>query len=221
MLFFSNIAFKFSFSYSIQYSILSAKKKNNYNLSTWRQYSSQVIMCLLCTTISLRLYAAIHSFIWHISWIPHGPNVMPSTKCIHWKRKQIPALSKLTVSYILLISSEYFSINLSLLLQTKLVENVIVTPLRGYGRDLVVNHSFWETNDKCYIFLSRCRVLNMNKNHLTSFKQLPKIPQIQHLSLAENHIESLTGLSSLQRTPLESLMLKRNPCEFHQNYRKR
>lgn len=66
-----------------------------------------------------------------------------------------------------------------------------------------------------------CRVLNMNKNHLTSFKQLPKIPQIQHLSLAENHIETLTGLSSLRCTPLESLMLKRNPCEFHQSYRKR
>nr|KAF6474752.1 hypothetical protein HJG63_010919 [Rousettus aegyptiacus] len=61
----------------------------------------------------------------------------------------------------------------------------------------------------------------MNRNHLTSFKQLPKIPQIQHLSLAENHIETLTGLSSLRCTPIESLMLKRNPCEFHQNYRKR
>ncbi|KAM8770968.1 uncharacterized protein V5649_019293 isoform 2-T2 [Rhynchonycteris naso] len=37
------------------------------------------------------------------------------------------------------------------------------------------------------------RILNMNKNHLTSFKQLPKIPQIHHLSLAENHIETLIG----------------------------
>ncbi|XP_040104269.1 uncharacterized protein LOC120869210 [Oryx dammah] len=69
--------------------------------------------------------------------------------------------------------------------------------------------------------LPSCRVLNMNKNHLTSFKQLPKLPQIQHLSLADNHIETLTGLCSLRCTPLESLMLKRNPCEFHQNYRKR
>ncbi|XP_055237178.2 uncharacterized protein [Gorilla gorilla gorilla] len=56
-----------------------------------------------------------------------------------------------------------------------------------------------------------CRILNMSKNHLTSFKQLPKIPQIQHLSLAENHIETLTGFSSLRCTPLESLILKRNP----------
>ncbi|XP_012585647.1 PREDICTED: uncharacterized protein LOC105854121 [Condylura cristata] len=75
--------------------------------------------------------------------------------------------------------------------------------------------------DLSAIRLPSCRILIMNKNHLTSFKQLPKIPQIQHLSLAENHIETLTGLSSLHCTPLESLVLKRNPCEFHQNYRKR
>lgn len=70
------------------------------------------------------------------------------------------------------------------------------------------------------IRLPRCRVLNMSKNYITSFKQLPKIPQIQHLSLADNHIETLAGLSSLRYTPLESLILKRNPCEFLQNYRK-
>ncbi|XP_029796641.1 uncharacterized protein LOC115292750 isoform X2 [Suricata suricatta] len=74
--------------------------------------------------------------------------------------------------------------------------------------------------DLSVIRLPRRRVLNMNQNHLTSFKQLPKIPQIGHLALAENHIESLTGFSSLQCTPLESLTLKRNACEFHQNYRK-
>ncbi|XP_037380530.2 protein tilB homolog isoform X3 [Talpa occidentalis] len=75
--------------------------------------------------------------------------------------------------------------------------------------------------DLSAVRLPSCRILIMNKNHLTSFKQLPKIPQIQHLSLAENHIEKLTGLASLHCTPLESLVLKRNPCEFHQNYRKR
>uniref|UniRef100_A0A1B0GT72 Leucine rich repeat containing 77 n=1 Tax=Mus musculus TaxID=10090 RepID=A0A1B0GT72_MOUSE len=74
--------------------------------------------------------------------------------------------------------------------------------------------------DLSAIRLPSCRVLNMSKNYLTSFKQLPKIPQIQHLSLAENHIETLAGLSSLRCTPLESLTLKRNPCEFHENYRK-
>ncbi|CAO2612854.1 Acidic leucine-rich nuclear phosphoprotein 32-related protein 2 [Lemmus lemmus] len=74
--------------------------------------------------------------------------------------------------------------------------------------------------DLTTIRLPSCRVLNMNKNYITSFKQLPKIPQIQHLSLADNHIETLAGLSSLRYTSLESLILKRNPCEFHQNYRK-
>ncbi|XP_031232048.1 uncharacterized protein LOC116094384 [Mastomys coucha] len=74
--------------------------------------------------------------------------------------------------------------------------------------------------DLSAIRLPSCRILNMNKNYLTSFKQLPKIPQIQHLSLAENYIETLAGLSSLRCTPLVSLTLKRNPCEFHQNYRK-
>nr|XP_044625276.1 uncharacterized protein LOC106834683 isoform X1 [Equus asinus] len=75
--------------------------------------------------------------------------------------------------------------------------------------------------DLSAIRLPSCRVLNMNKNYLTSFKQLPKMPQIQHLSLAENYIETLTGLSRLRGAPLESLVLKRNPCEFHQHYRKR
>ncbi|XP_063138972.1 acidic leucine-rich nuclear phosphoprotein 32-related protein-like isoform X3 [Rattus norvegicus] len=74
--------------------------------------------------------------------------------------------------------------------------------------------------DLSAIRLPSCRVLNMSKNYLTSFKQLPNIPQIQHLSLAENHIETLDGLSRFRCTPLEILTLKRNPCEFHQNYRK-
>nr|XP_020835805.1 acidic leucine-rich nuclear phosphoprotein 32-related protein-like isoform X1 [Phascolarctos cinereus] len=74
--------------------------------------------------------------------------------------------------------------------------------------------------DLSAIRLPRCKELNVSKNCFTSFKQLPKIPETRHLSLAENQIATLSGLSSLQSTPLESLMLKRNPCEFHQNYRK-
>ncbi|XP_063264307.1 protein tilB homolog isoform X2 [Prinia subflava] len=50
-------------------------------------------------------------------------------------------------------------------------------------------------------------------------RQLPKIPQIQHLSLAENNITTLSGISDLRHTPLESLTLKRNPCEFQERYR--
>ncbi|XP_039612970.1 uncharacterized protein LOC120531535 [Polypterus senegalus] len=69
--------------------------------------------------------------------------------------------------------------------------------------------------------LPRCKRLNLNKNFLTSIKQLPKIPQIQHLSLAENNINTLCDLSELRKTPLESLTLKRNPCEFQEDYRSR
>ncbi|XP_068001804.1 uncharacterized protein [Melanerpes formicivorus] len=73
--------------------------------------------------------------------------------------------------------------------------------------------------DLSAIRLPRCRELNVNKNHFTSFKQLPKIPQIQHLSLAENNIMTLSGISDFRHTPLESLILKRNPCEFQERYR--
>ncbi|XP_071422715.1 protein tilB homolog isoform X2 [Pithys albifrons albifrons] len=73
--------------------------------------------------------------------------------------------------------------------------------------------------DLSAIRLPRCRELNVNKNHFTSFKQLPKIPQIQHLSLAENNIRTLSGISDFRHTPLESLTLKRNPCEFQARYR--
>nr|XP_013816588.1 PREDICTED: leucine-rich repeat-containing protein 46-like [Apteryx mantelli mantelli] len=73
--------------------------------------------------------------------------------------------------------------------------------------------------DLSAIRLPRCKELNVSKNHFTSFKQLPKIPQIQHLSLAENNIMTLSGISALRHTPLESLILKRNPCEFQENYR--
>ncbi|XP_027541666.1 uncharacterized protein LOC113968885 isoform X2 [Neopelma chrysocephalum] len=73
--------------------------------------------------------------------------------------------------------------------------------------------------DLSAIRLPRCRELNVNKNHFRSFKQLPKIPQIQHLSLAENNIVTLSGISDFRHTPLESLILKRNPCEFQEKYR--
>ncbi|XP_069474599.1 leucine-rich repeat-containing protein 46-like [Ambystoma mexicanum] len=73
--------------------------------------------------------------------------------------------------------------------------------------------------DLSAIRLPRCRELNVSKNHFTSFNQLPKMPQIQHLSLAENNIETLSGISALRNTGLESLILKTNPCEFQEDYR--
>ncbi|XP_040205243.1 protein tilB homolog [Rana temporaria] len=75
--------------------------------------------------------------------------------------------------------------------------------------------------DLSAIRLPRCKELNLSKNHFTTFKQLPKLPAIQHLSLAENNIEALCGLADLKHSPLESLVLKSNPCEFLDDYRQR
>ncbi|XP_039178750.1 leucine-rich repeat-containing protein 9-like [Crotalus tigris] len=73
--------------------------------------------------------------------------------------------------------------------------------------------------DLSAINLPRCKELKLSKNHFTSFRQLPKIPEIQHLFLDENNITALNELSALRYAPLESLILKRNPCEFQENYR--
>uniref|UniRef100_A0A670ZDY6 Uncharacterized protein n=1 Tax=Pseudonaja textilis TaxID=8673 RepID=A0A670ZDY6_PSETE len=73
--------------------------------------------------------------------------------------------------------------------------------------------------DLSAICLPRCKELKLSKNHFTSFRQLPKMPEIQHLSLDENNITALNELSALRYAPLESLILKRNPCEFQENYR--
>ncbi|XP_077203939.1 uncharacterized protein LOC143842578 isoform X2 [Paroedura picta] len=98
------------------------------------------------------------------------------------------------------------------------VENLkrILRRLIRVERLWLVDNSLTDLSAIC---LPRCKELKLNKNHFTSFKQLPKIPEIQHLSLEENNIESLHGLSGLRNTPLESLVLRRNPCEFHENYR--
>ncbi|XP_023648444.1 uncharacterized protein [Paramormyrops kingsleyae] len=73
--------------------------------------------------------------------------------------------------------------------------------------------------DLSSIRLPRCKSLNLHRNYLTSVRQLPKIPQIQHLVLSENGIEALGELVLLGTTPLHSLTLCRNPCAFLQDYR--
>ncbi|KAI4882446.1 hypothetical protein NFI96_019877, partial [Prochilodus magdalenae] len=75
--------------------------------------------------------------------------------------------------------------------------------------------------DLSSVRLPRCKSLNLHRNHLTSFGQLPKVPEIQHLCLSENSISSLGELSLLQATPIQSLTLKLNPCEFLEDYRSR
>ncbi|KAJ8368011.1 hypothetical protein SKAU_G00080390 [Synaphobranchus kaupii] len=75
--------------------------------------------------------------------------------------------------------------------------------------------------DLSSIRLPRCISLNLHRNRLTSIRQLPKVPLIRHLCLSENSIEALGELELLETTPLLSLTLSRNPCEFLQDYRSR
>ncbi|KAJ4935726.1 hypothetical protein JOQ06_017254 [Pogonophryne albipinna] len=69
--------------------------------------------------------------------------------------------------------------------------------------------------------LPRCRMLNLQRNHLLCLRQLPKLPAVEHLSLSENAIGSLGGLGALGIGPLRSLNLSRNPVTFTQDYRAR
>ncbi|TRY93388.1 hypothetical protein DNTS_014803 [Danionella cerebrum] len=75
--------------------------------------------------------------------------------------------------------------------------------------------------DLSSVTLPRCTILNLHRNNLTSFGQLPKVPVIQHLCLSENSISCLGELSLLRGSPLYSLTLKRNPCQFLEDYRSR
>ncbi|XP_053479387.1 protein tilB homolog isoform X3 [Ictalurus furcatus] len=75
--------------------------------------------------------------------------------------------------------------------------------------------------DLSSIRLPRCKSLNLHQNHLKSLAQLPKIPAIEHLCVSENNIRSLAELKLLEHTPLHTLTLKHNPCEFLEDYRSR
>ncbi|XP_077998059.1 uncharacterized protein LOC144451150 [Glandiceps talaboti] len=64
--------------------------------------------------------------------------------------------------------------------------------------------------------------LTLCMNYIDHFKKLPKFPELLELNLADNHIDTLDGLSVLnKRVPLESLDLRRNPVVFTTNYRYR
>ncbi|KAF4072040.1 hypothetical protein AMELA_G00269820 [Ameiurus melas] len=75
--------------------------------------------------------------------------------------------------------------------------------------------------DLSSIRLPRCKILNLHQNHLKSLAQLPKIPAIEHLCVSENNIRSLAELKLLEHTPLHTLTLRHNPCEFLEDYRSR
>nr|XP_046244577.1 uncharacterized protein LOC124058970 [Scatophagus argus] len=75
--------------------------------------------------------------------------------------------------------------------------------------------------DLSSVRLPRCRMLNLQRNHLVCLRRLPKLPAVEHLCLSENAIGSLGGLVALGNSPLRSLNLTRNPVTFTQDYRAR
>lgn len=106
-----------------------------------------------------------------------------------------------------------------LLLQKLNMKNIFFSDefsVYNKGRITITSKS-WLRMCICY----RCKILNLHRNNLTSIRQLPKVPEIQHLCLSENSISSLGELSLLRSTPLRSLTLKHNPCQFLEDYRSR
>ncbi|XP_054768441.2 uncharacterized protein LOC129276022 [Lytechinus pictus] len=66
-----------------------------------------------------------------------------------------------------------------------------------------------------------CRELNASKNFITSFKKLPRCPNLEVLNLSDNSINSFDNIGVLRKTQLETLDLRRNPICFMENYRQR
>ncbi|KAK7093423.1 dynein axonemal assembly factor 11-like [Littorina saxatilis] len=68
---------------------------------------------------------------------------------------------------------------------------------------------------------SNCEYLNLDDNYLTSFKKLPTLKKVRHLTMKDNDIASFTGLDRLRNWPLEELFLIGNPISFQMGYRQK
>ncbi|KAK3754507.1 hypothetical protein QZH41_019349 [Actinostola sp. cb2023] len=74
--------------------------------------------------------------------------------------------------------------------------------------------------DLSSVTLPRCKKLFLQRNFISDLKKLPKYPMLEHLSLQQNSIDSLSGLELLAlKTQIKSLTLKGNPVELIPNYR--
>ncbi len=73
------------------------------------------------------------------------------------------------------------------------------------------------------VTLPSCVYLNLSRNRITSFTSLPMSPNLEHLSIANNNIVSMTNLQSLARKypHLKTLTMKGNPAADAPDYRYR
>ncbi|XP_071945137.1 uncharacterized protein [Antedon mediterranea] len=66
-----------------------------------------------------------------------------------------------------------------------------------------------------------CQVLNLSENYFQSFSKFPKCHKVTTLLVPDNSVVTLDGIGSIGGKELKSLDLRRNPCTFIDNYRKR
>jgi len=76
-------------------------------------------------------------------------------------------------------------------------------------------------SDLHMISFPNCRRLHLQRNFLSSFKKLPKMQNIEHLSLQHNNISSFNGIEVFRKSNLRSLVLDGNPLALEKNYRQR
>ncbi|CAH1773542.1 unnamed protein product, partial [Owenia fusiformis] len=75
--------------------------------------------------------------------------------------------------------------------------------------------------DLSSVTFPKCEFLNLNRNHIASFKSLPKLPKVKYLSVGENNITLLDGIDNLRKSPIDILYLKGNSVVFTEYYRQR
>jgi len=73
--------------------------------------------------------------------------------------------------------------------------------------------------DLSSVFFPSCRFLFLQRNHITNIKKLPRLNNIEHLSLQQNNISTLKGLDVLQDSSIKALTLRDNPVSLQQGYR--
>jgi len=101
--------------------------------------------------------------------------------------------------------------------QTKEFIRVLRKLIRAESIELIENGLADLTNTT----FPSCRCLYLQRNFFQNLKKLPKMPNVEQLSLQQNNIAKLDGLELLNVTKIHSLSLQDNPVTLKPGYRKR